>query len=164
MRASVVQVSVSNGGVPKYPIASGQVTPNGITGDRQAHPEIHGGPRQAVLLITTEGLDELKREGYPLYPGALGENITTQGLDRKMVRLGQRYRIGEVLIEITKMRQPCSQLSPYGDGIQAAVFDSSIKAGNTESPRWGLAGFYAKVIRPGTIHPGDSISLLEEVA
>lgn len=164
MQASVIQVSVSNGGVPKYPVMSGQVTVNGIAGDRQAHPGIHGGPRQAVLLITSEGLDELKRLGYPLYPGALGENITTQGLDRRAMRLGQRYRVGEVILEITKMRQPCDQLSPYGDGIQAAVFDTSIKAGNTESPRWGLAGFYARVIQPGTIHPGDAVFPLEEMA
>lgn len=164
MQASVIQVSVSNGGVPKYPIASGHVTPLGIAGDRQAHPGIHGGPRQAVLLITAEGIDELKSRGFPLYPGALGENITTQGLDRRNVRLGQRYRIGETIIEITKMRQPCDQLSPYGDGIQAAVFDNSIKAGNTESPRWGLGGFYARVVQPGTIYPGDAIFLLEEAA
>lgn len=164
MRASVVQISASNGGVPKYPLALGHVTANGVAGDRQAHPNIHGGPRQALLLITSEGLDELKVQGYPLYPGALGENITTQGIDRRTMRLGQRYRVGEVVLEITKMRQPCDQLSPYGDGIQAAVFDASIKTGNTESPRWGLGGFYARVIQPGTIHPGDSISLLEEVA
>ncbi len=164
MLASVIQVSVSNGGVPKYPIPSGKVTPLGIAGDRHAHPGIHGGPRQAVLLITTEGLEELKSQGYPLYPGALGENITSQGLDRRTVRVGQRYRIGEVVIEITKMRQPCDQLSPYGDGIQKAVFDSEVKAGNTQSPRWGLAGFYAKVIQSGTVQPGDSISLTEDAA
>jgi len=162
MSASVVQVSVSNGGVPKWPILSGDVTPLGIVGDRHAHPGIHGGPRQAVLLVTSEGLDELKQQGYPLYPGALGENITSQGLDRRKVRLGQRYRIGEVIIEITKMRQPCDQLSPYGEGIQNAVFDSEVKAGNSRSTRWGLGGFYAKVVQTGTIQPGDSISLLEE--
>ncbi len=164
MRAAVVQVSVSNGGVPKYPISAGKVTPLGIAGDVQAHPGIHGGPRQAVLLITSEGLDELKEQGYPLYPGALGENITSQGLDRRTVRLGQRYRIGEVVIEITKMRQPCAQLNPYGDGIQKAVFDPEVKAGNAQSPRWGLAGFYAKIVQSGRIQPGDSISLLEEAA
>lgn len=164
MSASVVQVSVSNGGVPKWPIPAGEVTRLGIAGDRQAHPGIHGGPRQAVLLVTSEGLDELKSQGYPLYPGALGENITSHGIDRRTVRLGQRYRVGQVVIEITKMRQPCDQLSPYGEGIQAAVFDSEVKAGNTASPRWGLGGFYASIVQPGTIQPGDSISLVEESA
>lgn len=163
MRASVLQINVSNGGVPKLPVLFGQVTAAGVMGDRHAHPDIHGGPRQALLLITEEGIEELKRDGFPLYPGALGENITTQGLDRRSVRLGQRYRMGsEVIIEITKMRRPCDQLSPYGDGIQKTVFDPEVKAGNHESPRWGLAGFYASVVRAGTVRPGDPIQLLEE--
>jgi MOSC domain-containing protein YiiM len=117
-----------------------------------------------VLLVTSEGLDELKEQGFPVYPGALGENITSRGLDRRTVRVGQRYRIGEAVIEITKMREPCSQLSPYGEGIQAAVFDSNVKAGDAASVRWGLAGFYAKVVQAGAVQPGDLISLLEESA
>jgi MOSC domain-containing protein YiiM len=161
--ASVLQINVSNGGVPKRPVLFGEVTKAGLVGDRQAHPQIHGGPRQALLLMTNEGLEELKSDGFPLYPGALGENVTTQGLDRRTVRLGQRYRLGEVIIEITKMRRPCDQLNPYGEGtIQSAVFDKDVKAGITESPRWGLAGFYAAVIQPGILRPGDPIELLEE--
>lgn len=163
MSASVLQINVSNGGVPKRPVLFGEVTTTGVVGDRQAHPEIHGGPRQALLLITSEGLEELKCAGFPLYPGALGENVTTQGLDRRNVRLGQRYRLGEVIVEVTKMRRPCDQLNPYGEGtIQSAVFDKDVKAGNIESPRWGLAGFYVSVIQPGTLRPGDPIVLLEE--
>ncbi|MEP6962772.1 MAG: MOSC domain-containing protein [Acidobacteriota bacterium] len=162
MQASVVQISVSAGGVPKHAIAEGEITANGVAGDRHAHPGIHGGPRQAVLLIASEGLDELKQGGFPLYAGALGENITTKGLDRRTVRAGQRYRLGEIIIEITRLRRPCEQLSPYGDGIQTAVFDAEVKAGNTASPLWGLAGFYASVVQPGTLRPGDAIVLLEE--
>ncbi len=163
VEASVLQINVSNGGVPKRPVLFGEVTATCLVGDRQAHPEIHGGPRQALLLITNEGLDELKCAGFPLYPGALGENVTTLGLDRRGIRLGQRYRLGEVIVEITKMRRPCDQLNPYGEGtIQSAIFDKDVKAGNIESPRWGLAGFYVSVIQPGTLRPGDPIVLLEE--
>jgi MOSC domain-containing protein YiiM len=158
----VVQVHVSGGGVPKRPIPLGEITANGVAGDRHAHPDIHGGPLQAVLLITQEGLEELQHAGFPLYPGALGENITTEGLDRRKVRVGQRYGVGEVILEITKVRRPCEQLTPYGAGIQQAVFDAEVKAGNTQSPRWGLSGFYAAVVRAGTVRPGDSITLLEE--
>jgi MOSC domain-containing protein YiiM len=162
VRASVAQINISPGGVPKRPIPQGEVSPNGIAGDRHAHPDIHGGPRQALLLITSEGIDELKAAGFPLYAGALGENITTLGLDRRSVRIGQRYRLGQVVIEVTKLRQPCNQLSPYGEGIQRAVFDAEVKAGNTASPLWGLGGFYASVVQPGTLRPGDPITLLEE--
>jgi MOSC domain-containing protein YiiM len=162
--ASILQINVSPGGVPKRPIPTGVVTSLGIAGDKQAHPQIHGGPRQAILIVTSEGIDELKEQGFPLYHGALGENLTTRGLDRRSMRIGQRYRIGEVLLEITKIRAPCDTLNPYGPGIQKAVYDQDVKAGNSASPRWGLSGFYASVLRAGTIHPGDPIQLVDETA
>ncbi len=139
------------------------VTPLGITGDVQAHPEVHGGPRQAILLITSEGIDELKEQGFALYHGALGENLTTLGLNRRSVRIGQRYRIGDILVEITKVRAPCETLNAY-PGVQQAIYDQEVKAGNPASPRWGLSGFYASILRAGTIHPGDPIQLLDETA
>ena len=162
--ASILQINVSSGGVPKRPIAAGVVTSLGIAGDRHANPQVHGGPRQAVLIVTSEGIDELKEQGFPLYHGALGENLTTRGLDRRSLRIGQRYRIGQVLLEITKLRAPCENLNPYGPGIHKAVYDQDVKAGNPESPRWGLGGFYASVLRAGTIHPGDPIQLVDETA
>jgi MOSC domain-containing protein YiiM len=162
--ASVQQLNISKGGVPKRAIPEAAVTPLGIEGDVQAHPDIHGGPRQALLLLSSEGIDELVRDGFTVYPGALGENITTRGLDRRMLRIGQRYRVGQVVIELTKMRAPCNQLTPYGDGIQEAVYDAQVKAGDASSPRWALAGMYARVVKPGTIYAGDSITLLDESA
>jgi MOSC domain-containing protein YiiM len=162
--ASVLQINVSQGGIPKRPIPAGVVTSLGIAGDGHSHPEIHGGPRQAILIITSEGIDELKEQGFPLYHGALGENLTTGGLNRRSVRIGQRYRIGEVFVEITKVRAPCETLNPYGPDIQKAVYDQEVKAGNPTSPRWGLSGFYASVLRAGTIHPGDPIQLVDETA
>jgi len=162
MPASILQINVSSGGVPKRPISKGEVTPLGLAGDGHNNPQIHGGPRKALLLITSEGIEELKAAGFPLYNGALGENLTTQGLDRRSMRIGQRYRIGQVLIEITKVRSPCDTLTPYGTGIQKAVYDRKVKAGDPASPHWGLSGFYASVIQPGTIRPGDAITLIQE--
>jgi MOSC domain-containing protein YiiM len=164
MRGSIEQVSVSLGGVPKRSIVEGQITPLGLAGDGHAHPEIHGGPRKAILLITSEGIEELKQLGYPLYHGALGENLTTTGLDRKLFRIGQRYRVADALIQITKVRSPCDTLNVYGPGIQKAVYDAEVHSGNTTSPRWGLSGFYASVLHGGTIRPGDPILLLDEIA
>jgi MOSC domain-containing protein YiiM len=161
--ASVLQINVSPGGIPKRPIPVGVVTSLGITGDSHAHPQVHGGPRQAVLLITSEGLDELKELGFPLYYGALGENLTIRGLNRRSVRIGQRYRIGDTLIEITKVRAPCETLNVY-PGVQKAIYDQEVKAGNPASPLWGLSGFYASVLQAGTIHPGEPIQLVDETA
>ena len=159
-----MQISVSRGGLPKRPITSGDVTPLGIAGDAHAHPGIHGGPQKALLLITSEGIAELLSLGFPLYHGALGENLTTQGVDRRTLRIGQRYRAGQVVLELTQIRTPCNQLDLYGSGIQDALYDAQVKSGDPSSPRWGLSGFYAAVIEPGRIHSGDRVVLLDQAA
>ncbi len=164
MTGSVVQINISRGGVPKRPVAESVATPLGLEGDVCAHPEIHGGPTQAVLLIAAEAIEELIARGYPLYFGALGENFTTRGLDRRALRLGQRFRIGGALIELTKVRAPCSTLDVYGPSIQREIYDQAVKAGNIASPRWGMSGFYAAVIQPGPVRVGDPISLESELA
>jgi MOSC domain-containing protein YiiM len=160
---SIVQINVSPGGVPKRSIPEAEVTPTGIRGDSWAHPQIHGGPNQALLLITSEGLDELTAQGYPVFGGALGENLTTVGLDRRMIRLGQRYRVGSIVLEISKMRSPCATLDVYGPSIKQAIYDPQVNAGDVSSPRWGLAGFYARVLRTGSVRPKDIIELIDQV-
>jgi MOSC domain-containing protein YiiM len=162
--ASIVQINISRGGVPKRAIPAGEVTALGIVGDEHAHPEVHGGLRQALLLATSEGIEELNALGFPLFAGALGENITTAGLDRRSLRAGQRYRVGAIIVELTKLRAPCDTLNVYGSGIQKAVYDAQAKADDPRSPRWGLAGFYASVVLAGTIRPGDPVALLDQLA
>jgi MOSC domain-containing protein YiiM len=157
---SVVQVSVSPGGVPKRAIEAGEVTGKGITGDAWRY-RFHGGPRQAVLLVTLEGIDELTAQGFPLFPGALGENITTRGLDRRALRPGHRLRAGSAVIELTRIRVPCATIGVYGKGMEAAVYDAQVQAGHTASPRWGLSGFYASVSQAGIVRAGDAITLLD---
>lgn len=164
MTGSIVQINVSRGGMPKRAIAEGDVAALGIIGDEHAHPRIHGGPQKALLMMSSEGIDELIAQGFPLYYGALGENVTMRGIDRKWMRAGQRYRIGGIVVELTRMRVPCEQLDIYGDGMQEAIYDVQLKAGDPSSLRWGLSGFYAAVLQPGTIRTGDPIQLLEELA
>jgi len=162
--AHVVQLNISRGGVPKRAVAEAEVTSLGLTGDSFAHPEIHGGSRQALLLVTSEGIDELIAAGFPLFYGALGENITTAGLDRRWLRTGQRYRIGNSIVELTQVRGPCVALNVYGPGLQKAIYDAQTEAGDHTSPRWGLSGFYASVLQPGLIRTGDPIQFLEALA
>ncbi len=159
---TVLQVSIARGGLPKRAIREGNIGPLGIAGDGQNHPQIHGGPRQAILIISSEAIADLTAQGYPLYPGALGENITTAGMDRKQWRAGQRWRIGTAIVELTKLRAPCDQLSVYGPGIQQAVYDLQARAGDPSSPHWAIGGFYASVVQPGVVRPGDPVLLLDE--
>jgi MOSC domain-containing protein YiiM len=158
---SILQINISKGGVPKLPIPEAVVTPLGIEGDDHTHPEVHGGPQKALLWICEEAIEELKAQGYPLYPGALGENLTTRGVDRRELRIGQRWRIGGIEIELTQLRAPCQTIQVYGHDIAKAVYDQSVQAGDWSSPRWGLGGFYASVVQPGFIRVGDRVALLD---
>jgi MOSC domain-containing protein YiiM len=157
MKGTVVQINVSKGGIPKLPVGVATVTERGVVGDDWAHPRFHGGPKQALLLISTEDLDGLKALGYPVYPGALGENLTISGIDMRAVRFGDRFEAGDVLLEITKLRQPCRTLDLIRKGIQLELYDTTPGAAN-----WGRGGFYARVIEGGTIRPGDIIAKAED--
>ncbi len=167
MTGTILHVNISPGGIPKRAVQQAYLAPGGLEGDSWAHPSIHGGPLKAILLITSEGLEELRTMGFDVYPGALGENFTTEGLDRRQIRIGDQYRAGEATIEITKMRMPCETLDVYNSGgnrIQDAIFDAAVKSGDPSSPKWGLAGFYARVIRDGLVRSGSRISLLGAMA
>ena len=163
MTGSIIQINISPGGIPKRPIPEAAITAEGILGDRWAHPDIHGGPNQALLLITSEGIEELIAQGYPLFPGALGENLTIAGLDRRQMRVGQRHRAGGIFLELTKLRAPCTTLDVYGPAIHKAIYDAQVQAGDPSTPRWGLSGFYARVLQAGKLRPGDIIKLVDQV-
>lgn len=165
MTGAILQVNISRGGIPKRPIAEAHLSARGVEGDSWAHPLIHGGPRQAVLLIASESIEQLRNAGYPVFPGALGENLTTIGLDPSRWRAGQRFRVGDALIEFTKPRGPCATLDVYNGGgrnVQKAIYDRQVKAGDTSSPRWGLSGMYASVLRAGRVRAGDIIELEDQ--
>jgi MOSC domain-containing protein YiiM len=156
---TVVQVSVSRGGLPKRAIDSADLTERGIVGDAWRYP-FHGGTRRAILLITIEGIEELVSQGFALFPGALGENLTTRGLDRRELHLGQRLRVGDAEIALREIRTPCATLDVYGSRIQAAMYDARVQKCDATSPLWGLSGFYASVVQPGIVRPGDSLVCL----
>ena len=153
-----MQINSSKGGVPKMPVESAEIDGLGIRGDEHRYC-YHGGPRKALLLIASEVIGQLCTEGWPLFHGALGENLTTVGLDHRCWRPGMRYQIGEVVIELVEARQPCATLNRYGRGIQRRIYDAQVKAGDWRSIHWGESGFYAAVVRGGLIKRGMEIVL-----
>jgi MOSC domain-containing protein YiiM len=161
---TILQVNISHGGLPKRPIDEGLITPLGIEGDFHAHPGVHGGPRQAILIIAGEIVDELRGRGYPLFYGALGENLTTGGLAIRDIRIGDQVRAGGALLEITKPRGPCSALDIYGDTLKLDIYDREVKERDYTSPRWGMSGFYASVLETGLVRAGDEISIVAKLA
>jgi len=76
MQGRIIQINISPGGLPKRAVPESRITALGLEGDLHAHPQIHGGPRKAVLLASAEIIEELTARGYPLFYGALGENHT----------------------------------------------------------------------------------------
>ena len=158
MPGAIVQINISRGGLPKRPIPRGLLGPEGLEGDAHGHPSIHGGERKAVLLIAAEVVDGLAERGYPVFYGALGENLTIRGIALCDLRAGHQLQAGSAILEITQIRVPCSQLDVYGPSLKADLFDARVKAGDSGSPRWGMSGFYARVLTPGAVAPGDIIA------
>jgi MOSC domain-containing protein YiiM len=140
---TILQINVSSGGVPKLPVPVAQATVLGLDGDKHLY-KFHGGPSKALLLLPSEVVDTLRAEGFSVYCGALGENLTTKGLDHRTWQPGQRFQAGELVLELTEEREPCKKLNPYGKGIQRRIYP-------------GDSGYYASVIHEGVIRTGDSI-------
>ena len=164
MNGTIVQVNISPGGLPKRAIAEGIITPLGIEGDLHAHPAIHGGPFKAILIIAAEVVDALVERGYPLFYGAMGENLTTRGIEIRDFRIGDQFRAGGATLEITQPRGPCSALDIYGETLKLEVYDQKVKQRDPTSARWGMSGFYASVVVPGAVQAGDEISLISKLA
>src|SRR5215468_10806745 len=112
-----------------------------------------------VLQISISKGGVPKRPVTDAMVAALGENFTTRGLDRRLWRIGQRWRVGGCVIEFTKIRTPCGALDVYGPAIKREIYDQRVAAGDPASPRWGMSGFYARVIEPGPVRAGSPISL-----
>ncbi len=150
----VLQINVSQGGVPKRSIDRADVDPgSGISVDDQADRVHHGGPLQDLCLFRLETLLELQQEGHPIYPGAAGENLTVAGFPLELFAPGGRFRVGdEVEFELTEYATPCSNLKNYF--IDEKVSRISQKT-HPESAR-----MYARVLIGGTISAGDPILLV----
>jgi MOSC domain-containing protein YiiM len=151
----VFQLSVSNGGVPKHAITSGQVTRRGLKGDRQADLRAHGGPERALCLWSLEVIAKLCGEGHDLVPGAAGENVTVMGLEWERIVPGSRIRVGEtVVLEITGYTTPCWKNARWFKDGDFSRMDHDLHPGD--------ARLYARVIEEGPIAQGDRVELIEE--
>ena len=131
----------------------------GLNGDGHGHPEIHGGALQAVLMIAAENVDQLRTRGYPVFYGAMGENLTSRGLDFRTLPIGSKLRAGAALIEVTKPRAPCTQLDVYGPSLKYEIYDRRVKERDFTSELWGMSGLYAKVLEEGEVSAGDLIEV-----
>ena len=80
------------------------------------------------------------------------------------MRIGDQFRVGGAVLEITQPRGPCSALDVYGASLKQEIYDRKVKDRDHTSPRWGMSGFYASVIEPGAVREGDAVTLLSKLA
>jgi MOSC domain-containing protein YiiM/GNAT superfamily N-acetyltransferase len=149
----VHQVNVSAGGVPKLPVESARITKLGLEGDRQAHVNVHGGPHRAVALLALEAIDRVRADGHPIAPGAVGENLTTTGIELSLLPVGTRLAIGDALVlELSNPAYPCDVIKgAFRDGKSGRI---SILTHPTDSR------MYARVLAEGEVRRGDPIRVL----
>lgn len=126
----------------KLPTTEGHLIADfGLEGDRHA-----GRPLRQVSLLNAETVDELAQSGMPVEPGVLGENITVEGVAVMDLPDGVHLKIGEAELEITGDRPACKELlTVHKNALKALV---------------GRTGKMARVVRGGTVRPGDPIELL----
>ena len=151
--ATIYQINTSQGGVPKLPQDTAEVTKNGLVGDVQADQVHHGGPHQAVCLFGLEVIEQFQSEGHPIQPGSVGENLTISGVSWEQLTPGRRLEVGqEVVLEITDFASPCAKNAQFfADGDFTRMM---------ESRHPGEARLYASVINEGTVRVGDEVTLV----
>ena len=109
-----------------------------------------------VHLIHAELFDELRAAGYELEPGFVGENVTTRGVDLLGLPTGTLLRLGErgAVVEVTGLRNPCTQLDGFRPGLMRAVLDRDADGGLVRK-----AGIMGVVVGGGAVRPGDPIAV-----
>jgi MOSC domain-containing protein YiiM len=137
----------------KTPV-SGRVEARGVNlaGDDQADREAHGGPDKAIYAYAVEDLRWWERElGRPLPHGQLGENLTTEGVAVNDALVGERWRIGSAVLEVSEPRIPCWRLGVRMD-------DRRFPRRFTQALR---PGAYLRILVEGAVGAGDDVELVE---
>jgi MOSC domain-containing protein YiiM len=149
-RREVLQVGARRvpTGIDKRNVGRARIGALGLDGDVVADEENHGGPDQAVYVYSADDYRWWERElRRALPPGTFGENLLLSSFGQEPLRIGDRFRVGEVVLEAAAPRIPCS------------VFATKLG-----EPRWvkrfaaaERPGFYARVLEPGEVAVGDPV-------
>ena len=143
-RINAISVSKQKG-TPKTNVPEADLkTDYGIVSDAHA-----GNGHRQVSLLAVESLDKLREKGVKISPGDFAENIMTEGLDVRALKVGSKLRLGgRVELEITQLGKRCHR--------RRSVFD---RLGECVMPRDGI---FARVTGPGRIKVGDVIEVVDD--
>jgi len=158
-RAAPLPGSDALSGIVKLPVSRPlALGPEGLEGDEQADRRVHGGVEKAVHHYPFDHYAAWQADLGPLpalaAPGGFGENISTSGLTEATVAVGDIFRLGSALLQVSQGRQPCWKLNRR--------FDTPDMARRVQQS--GRTGWYYRVLQPGTVAPGDQLELVDRIA
>src|SRR5918995_4213766 len=138
-------------GIRKRPVGRGYAGTLGLAGDVVANAKHHGGPDQALYLYSSEDYAWWAGElGDAPQPGTFGENLTLSSFGSGDVRIGDRFRVGPTLLEVTSPRIPCATFATrMGQPSWVKRFADARRP-----------GLYVRVLEPGEIAAGDPVARL----
>jgi MOSC domain-containing protein YiiM len=140
----------------KEPVAGRvQVLGVNVAGDDQADRSVHGGPDKAIYAYAREDINWWEGElGRSLEHGTFGENLTVRGLDVTNSLVGDRWRIGTTLLEVSQPRLPCFKLGlRMGDPLFVKRFAAALRP-----------GAYLRIVEKGEVAAGDTVEVVHRPA
>jgi MOSC domain-containing protein YiiM len=147
-------------GIRKRPVGTPSVSVGalGIVGDEQADTrrlhgvQIHGGPEKTIYAYPSEHFPWWSRElEHEIAPGAFGENLTLRGAVESETRIGDVWRWGAALLQVTEPRGPCYKLGIHRGTTR--VIELMNESGRT--------GWYMRVLVPGEAPADGGLALVE---
>lgn len=130
-----------------------RVVSHGIEGDEHGDPRVHGGPEKAVHHYAAENYARIAQafsgSATALIPGSLGENISAHHLSERNVHIGDVFRVGRSVLQVSQPRSPCWKINHRFDAERMSMYIAQER----------ITGWYYRVIEPGFIQAGDHIEL-----
>jgi MOSC domain-containing protein YiiM len=124
---------------------------NGVAGDRIIDTNVHGGYDQAVYAYAIEDAQWWEREiNEEISAGRFGENLTTEGIDVNAALVGEQWKIGSVILEVSQPRIPCRVFAGFWK--RSTLIKDFTQAGRP--------GTYLRIIQEGSAQAGDSIEVI----
>lgn len=139
--------------IEKKSVSQAFLSKESFQGDGVAATEFHGGPDRAVCFYPVEHYSKWSAEfGIKLAPPTFGENISASAMTEADIHIGDTYRLGESVIQVSQGRVPCSKISKYND------IDQLLK----RVVQTGYTGYFFRVLEEGMVYDDSKIILLEK--
>lgn len=165
MEGTVIRINVKDkekfqqtgyAGLPKFETSEAEITVSGVAEDYNDYrtKSKQSTPDRVVLIMTTDIMKQLETEGWPVLPGDIGENLTIDGISYESFKIGNKYRVGGVELQITEKCNPCTRLGnlSYVGETRVNEFIKLMK---------NRRGWYAKVLKEGKVKKNDKIVQIE---